>query len=184
MKKRFMSDMDEDELEVGLQLERNVEQENELEDDDEPVPLVQQLEMGPAHNLTSPSGEVWHNKPPLGGQRPARNIIRNRPGGPTPYSAARLHNEESAFSLIFDNEMVETIVYETNREGHLVAGVAFQPTTVVEMRAFLGLCILRGVYKGHMESIDELFHKQHGRSYLSKDNDFGTVQDTAASFEI
>ena len=48
--------------------------------------------------------------------------------------------------------MVDTLVFETNHEGLLVVGTTFQLTSVIEMRAYIG------VYKGLMESVDEFFN--------------------------
>ena len=159
-----VSDVDEDEREIQVPHDGGDEEEEDETSEEELAPLTQRLNLG---RLTSPNGEVWHEEPPRGGRRPARNILRNQPG-PTPYAAARLQNELSAFLLIFDNDMIETLVVETNREGHLKHGEAFQPTSIVEMRAYIGLCILRGVYKGHLESVDELFSEEHGRLIFRK----------------
>ena len=132
-----VSDIEEDELEIqGSQNDGEDESDttaNEEEEEIAPLNLAQRLNLG---TLTSPDGEIWQKEQPRGGRRPARNIIRNQPG-PTPFAAARLHDELSAFLLIFDNEMIETLVVETNREGYFKDGEAFQPTSVVEMRAYV-----------------------------------------------
>ena len=71
-------------------------------------------------------------------------VIRIRPGV-TSYAKARVHDELSAFKLIFDDAMMETIVAETNREGLRVNSDNWKMTSKIEMQAFLGLCIIRGV---------------------------------------
>lgn len=114
--------------------------------------------------LVSPSGQEWKRQPPSeSGQRPTRNIIRTRPGV-TSYAKARVHDELSAFKLIFDDAMVETIVAETNREGIRVSSDNWKTTSKAEVEAFLGLCILRGVYRGNMESLEELWSEENGRT--------------------
>lgn len=68
--------------------------------------------------------------------------------------------------------MIETLVVKTNREGHLKDRKAFQPTYLVEMRAYIDLCILRGVYKENLEIIDELFSEKHCRVFFHKTTTF------------
>ena len=117
--------------------------------------------------LRGPDGEQWTTKVPRRGQTPARNLIRHRPG-PTPFASAGIYDEESSFLLLFDKDMIDTLVFETNREGHSSLGEDFRKTNYEEMKAYIGLCILRCVYKGHIESIDELFSEEHGRRIFRK----------------
>lgn len=117
--------------------------------------------------LQSPGGQQWtREQPGPVGRRPAHNILRHR-SGITAYAAGRIADEMSAFNLLFDTDMVDTMIAETNREAERVKE-AWTPTTRTEMASFIGLCILRGVYKGHSESIDELWSAEHGRVIFAK----------------
>ena len=155
-----LSDMEEEELQPNL-----VEESEESDESEEEATLPRIEDR--IHEYRSPDGELWTTKAPRRGQTPARNLIRHRPG-PTPYASARVHDEESSFLQIFDKKMIDTLVFETNREGRAVRGEDFLRTNYEEMKAYIGLCILRSVYKGHLESIDELFDEEHGRSIFRK----------------
>jgi hypothetical protein len=64
--------------------------------------------------------------------------------------------------------MIETIVAESNRQGRRSRGDEFAPIDYTEMCAFLGLLILRGVYRAAGECVDELWSPSHGRPIFSK----------------
>lgn len=64
--------------------------------------------------------------------------------------------------------MIATIVVETNRQGRRTFGNGFKALDYAEMKAFIGLLILRGVYRAAGESTDELWSAKHGRSIFSK----------------
>jgi hypothetical protein len=123
------------------------------------------IELPTELQFISPSGEKWtcsqsSNK----GRYAAVNVLRKKPGI-TPFATARINeNQASAFNLIFDDCMKETIVYETNREGKRVKGEEWKPLTIVELDVFIGLIILRGAVKSNGESIDELWSPTIGRS--------------------
>ena len=65
--------------------------------------------------------------------------------------------------LLFDADLITTVLVETKREGRRVKGKDWKEVTQLEMKAFIGLCILRGVYRSHSETIDELWSEDHGR---------------------
>ena len=53
--------------------------------------------------------------------------------------------------------MFETIAAETNREERTECGENFRATSIAEINDFIRLCLLHGIHKGNMESIEKLF---------------------------
>ena len=119
--------------------------------------------------MTAPSGQKWTTRHPhLQGRERESNILRQRPGV-TPYAAQRLkENIISSFKILFDHSMLETIVFETNRQGRRMKGPEWKEIDNIELDAYIGLCILRGVYKSSNESVRELWKEETGRSIFGK----------------
>ena len=65
-------------------------------------------------------------------------------------------------------DMIETILIETNRQGQRKKGADYKVIDFAEMKAFIGLLILRGVYRAAGECTDELWSALHGRVIFSK----------------
>ena len=65
-------------------------------------------------------------------------------------------------------DMIETILIETNRQGRRKKGADYKVIDFAEMKAFIGLLILRGVYRAAGECTDELWSALHGRVIFSK----------------
>ena len=116
-------------------------------------------------SMTAPSGQKWTTQPPNPqGRMRASNIFRQRPGV-TCYAAQRINeNIISSFKILFDHSMLETILLETNRQGRRMKGPSWKDMDYTELDAYIGLCILRGVYKSSNESVRELWKKDTGRS--------------------
>jgi hypothetical protein len=119
-------------------------------------------------NFVSPSGEIWsQDPPPHQGRASSSNVLRSSQGV-TSYATQRIDTDvASAFKLIFDQDMMNTILFETNREGQRVKRSEWKSITKCELDAYFGLCILRGVYKSKSESIRELWHPERGRKIFS-----------------
>ena len=136
----------------------------DFSNDDEPPPLRRRIavDVNTSENLISPNGQQWSTIPPRsGGQRSSKNILRLRPGV-TAYATTRLSDEISAFELMFDSEMTETVKYETNRYGRKKL-TSWKELNKEELYSFYGLCILRGLYRAKGESLNELWSVVHGR---------------------
>lgn len=97
------------------------------------------------------------------------NVLRPAPGL-TAYTHQRLRDNPvlDSFLLFFSEDMIRTLVIETNRQGRRTIVAVFKPLTFVEMKAFLGLLILRGVYRAAGECAEELWSADHGRQIFSK----------------
>ena len=100
--------------------ERELQDDEEISssDEDSQAESLEISEGSGSNCFTSPSGDKWFiNAPPNTGRMPAHNVLTSRPGI-TAYAASRITEDPaSAFELIFDNDMMETILTETNRQG-------------------------------------------------------------------
>lgn len=105
-------------------------------------------------------GVEWKRNPPLQRQVRFANILREH-SGPTADARARVKTIRDSFDYIFTDEIINTIVENTNihalqcavqniEEGHELPN--FTETSAPEIRAFLGLLILWGVFQGHREA--------------------------------
>lgn len=144
----------------GSEADGDITSEDESIDDN--VEVVNQA------SLVSPSGEVWSPTPlPYQGRASSSNILRIRQGI-TSYATQRIDKDaSSAFKAIFDKDILDTIIYETNREGARIKGDKWKSLTNDELDAYIGLCILRGVYKSNGESVRELWNAERGRKIFS-----------------
>jgi hypothetical protein len=116
------------------------------------------------------TGERWASvAPPAVGRTNGCNVLRPAPGVTT-FAASRIRGDPilDSFFLIFSMEMERTILFETNRQATKISGETWQEIDTDEMLAFLGLILLRGVYKASGESVDELWSKEHGRQIFSQ----------------
>ncbi|XP_051913269.1 piggyBac transposable element-derived protein 4-like [Hippocampus zosterae] len=82
--------------------------------------------------------------------------------GPTLYACARLTSPESAFALFIDDEIVEQIVEMTNLQG-LRTSNRWSLLTPQELRAYIGLLLLAGVYRSRHEATSSLWGEKTGR---------------------
>lgn len=121
------------------------------------------------------AGARWQRRRPRpqAAQAPQRNIFRERPG-PNGVQARAATTPLDAFNLYMTDAMVHIVVVHTNEEGVRVTaeynaqnpgGLAkqFRQTTPTEIRAFIGLFIIRGVYRDYGIPRQDLWSEQHGR---------------------
>ncbi|XP_077385348.1 uncharacterized protein LOC144023587 [Festucalex cinctus] len=87
--------------------------------------------------------------------------------GPTLYATARISSPESALDLFFTEAILQRILQMTNLQGRRSV-TAWRVLTVEELRAYLGLVILAGVYKSQHESTKSLWKNDTGRPIFSK----------------
>ena len=68
--------------------------------------------------ITASSGDKWYVKTPaLAGRMNDVNVMTSQ-SGITAYAASRItHDPDSAFKLVFDQNMIATVLFETNRQG-------------------------------------------------------------------
>ncbi|CAF0947317.1 unnamed protein product [Rotaria sordida] len=101
------------------------------------------------------------------GQIPAANVMKKKPG-----STTKVQTILDAFKLFFTNEILDGIVFHTNRyaeqcfnqntrsrqASNTVSSKSrrWQPTDRVELEAFIGLLIQSGVNRSNHELLNDL----------------------------
>jgi hypothetical protein len=101
--------------------------------------------------------ETWCEEPPVARQCRAQNVIKTK-AGPTAFAKQRVSTESpllDCFLVMFTPAMIDTVVNCTNLEGRR-KNTEWNDVNAVEMKAFVGLLLLRGVYKASGESTEEL----------------------------
>nr|XP_033504757.1 piggyBac transposable element-derived protein 4-like [Epinephelus lanceolatus] len=123
------------------------------EDEEEPVE--------PESGWTGKNGEVWFptNTETTHFTLPTRGVTP----GPTCYAIVRVSNIESTFDLFFTEDMIELLVDMTNLQGRR-ALKSWTDVDAVDLRAYIGLLILAGVYRSKGESTRCLWDDRSGRA--------------------
>ncbi|XP_034060484.1 piggyBac transposable element-derived protein 4-like isoform X1 [Gymnodraco acuticeps] len=110
---------------------------------------------------TSKNGEIWSpsNNDTLRYIPAARGLVP----GPTRYAITIIDDVESSFNLFFTAEIISSIVDMTNLQGgRSVAN--WSDVDATDIRAYIGLLILAGVYKSKGESTRSLWVDHSGRA--------------------
>ena len=91
------------------------------------------------------SAETRSATAPIAGQGRQQNVVKGKPG-PTAYSKQRVRDDDplESYHVFFDEGMFDLLVRYTNIEGNRVKDNWIDMDRV-EMMAFVGLVILRGV---------------------------------------
>jgi len=102
------------------------------------------------------SAEKWSTIVPVTGQTRQQNVVKGKPG-PTGFAKQRVasDNPVESFHVFFDNDMFDLVVRFTNLEGGRVKP-GWRNVDRNEVQAFIGLVILRGLYKAAGEATREL----------------------------
>nr|XP_061796549.1 piggyBac transposable element-derived protein 4-like [Nerophis lumbriciformis] len=82
--------------------------------------------------------------------------------GPTKYAISRISSPITAFDLFFPDNIMDHILKMTNLQG-CRAITGWTKLTAQELRAYLGLLILAGMYRSRNESTLSLWDKDLGR---------------------
>ena len=124
--------------------------------------------------LVGRNGTVWQENPPNVGRRQPQNIIGQAPGIT---NAVNCTSPVEAFDFFITLTMIDLLVLETNREARrqVTAWNEINPDNPKtwlaldsnEMKAFIGLCILAGIYKSNHESVASLWSEKEGRPIFS-----------------
>ncbi|XP_064867074.1 piggyBac transposable element-derived protein 4-like [Oncorhynchus nerka] len=122
---------------------------------------------GQRETLLSKNGKIkWSSVAYRGPDRP--RAIR-RPGpvvtpGPTAYAASRALDIESTFRLFVTPAIERIIVDMTNLQGVRKYGDGWRPMDSTDLRAYVGLLILAGVYRSRGEAAASLWDAESGRT--------------------
>lgn len=106
----------------------------------------------------------YRSDPPLQQGRRASKDVLNLTPGPTRYATSRIDDELSTFQLFFTKDLEEIILINSNVEGNRVYGDKWKTIDCVELRAYIGLLLLAGVFKSCNESTESLWDSQKGRA--------------------
>ncbi|XP_062308098.1 piggyBac transposable element-derived protein 4-like [Osmerus eperlanus] len=93
-----------------------------------------------------------------------RDSTERTPRGPTAYAVSHAHDIVSAFLLFVTPQIERVILDVTNREGYLKHGEEWKAMDATDLRAYIGLLILAGVYKSRGEAAASLWDAQSGRA--------------------
>ncbi|XP_048855477.1 uncharacterized protein LOC125726490 [Brienomyrus brachyistius] len=96
------------------------------------------------------------------GRLPARHILRTPPG-PTRQCVSQAGDIISAFKAFLPRSIESIVVSMTNIEGRKRFTSSWVDMTTVELDAFIGVCILAGVFKSKGESVASLWESKFGR---------------------
>ncbi|XP_055770072.1 piggyBac transposable element-derived protein 4-like [Salvelinus fontinalis] len=117
--------------------------------------------------LLSKNGKIkWSSAAYRGPDRP-RAIRQPCPAvtpGPTAYAASRALDIESAFRLFVTPAIERIIVDMTNLQGVRKYGDGWRPMDSTDLRAYVGLLILAGVYRSRGEAAASLWDAESGRT--------------------
>ena len=138
---------------------KTTEQENSSEDDEDECAEDESLENENLHppisnckRILSRDGTVWENRPPnADGRTSRRNIIRTRPGTKQ-FIVSRVDAVLNVFKELWDHQNFESILRFTKTEALMLGNTKFF-VFKLELEAFFGLCLLRGVFKGRNEPL-------------------------------
>ncbi|XP_039648491.1 uncharacterized protein LOC120554009 [Perca fluviatilis] len=84
--------------------------------------------------------------------------------GPTEYATTRVRDILSTFDLLVTRRILEIAVTATNLEGPRKCGNDWKMTDATELRGYLGLLLLAGVYRSRNEALESLWHEESGRA--------------------
>lgn len=109
------------------------------------------------------NGEVWSptNAETTHFSLPARGVTP----GPTHYAVVRVDTIMSAFDLFLTTDMIELIVAMTNLNGRR-SQKNWTDVDSTELRAYVGLLILAGVFRSKGETTLSLWDERSGRAIL------------------
>lgn len=157
----LMEDIDSDEedfeeLEIaGVEVEEQSNSSDQEEDNSD-------VENPPSH-LQGNDGTIWRpeSRASSTGRTARKNIVQN-PGGAKRFILARANNPIDVFFELWGPTTFADICEKTIQEARLQRDKDFS-MSVEELKAFLGLSIIRGVLKGRSEPLSSFWSDNYGR---------------------
>ena len=121
-----------------------------------------------ATHLQSSFDDHWYlNEPASQGRKKSLNILTSK-SGVTAYATNQIAEDPcTAFDLIFDKNMMKTILVETNKQGKRISE-DWKLIRENKLRAYVGPCILRGVYRSRNQAVRQLWSPEFGSPIFSK----------------
>ncbi|XP_041850284.1 uncharacterized protein LOC121645717 [Melanotaenia boesemani] len=84
--------------------------------------------------------------------------------GPTDYARRRIHDIQSCLELFVTEEILQLVLGYTNLDGQRTDGEGWEDISMMELKAFIGLLILVGVYRSRDETTRSLWAEGTGRA--------------------
>lgn len=117
------------------------------------------------NNFLSKDGTLlWSSIPPTDRRRMLGAMKERSPQGPTRYAVARVSSIQAALELFLPDSVTQIVLDMTNKEGRRVYGTNWSDMDITDLRGYLGLLILAGVYRSSKEAVESLWHAEHGRA--------------------
>ena len=114
-------------------------------------------------------GTFWYKearRQPVGRQT-AANIMPTAPG-PTKYAIRNIATPADAFQLYMRSAIFKEVLNWTNKEGGNIYGTQWHDVSDSELKTFMGLSILAGVYKSRNEAVRQLWSLEDGRPIFNR----------------
>ncbi|XP_053171655.1 piggyBac transposable element-derived protein 4-like [Scomber japonicus] len=164
-------DVSEEEDVVEYNAERETSSSAEEEEGDADL-SAGRLEDRRGQRFLSKDGKVWSSVPHGRGEDDAPAARRDAPppplppvGGPTPYAVSNAHDIASTFALLITAEIEEIVLAMTNLQGVRKYGQEWKKgIDETDLRAYIGLLILAGVYRSRGEAAASLWDAESGRA--------------------
>ncbi len=153
----------------GSEFEDNISNMSDTEDDISASDDDDMFSLPASDVLHGKDGHVWSQKLPPKTKTPQRNLFLRIPG---PKGAAKnVSTPEDAWNLLINDDMIDTIVFHTNKEIELRRARYNNDcryvdlTNNVELRALIGLLYFAGCRKdGHL-NVDEMWGSYGSEMY-------------------
>ncbi|XP_053197121.1 piggyBac transposable element-derived protein 4-like [Scomber japonicus] len=113
-------------------------------------------------------GTVWSTIHPgghPGGRHQAQNVLTES-AGPTAFAKRNIEDAQSAFSCLLDQKMLHHVCKCTVAEAHRVEKNNQWDLTVRELKAFLALLFVRGVYNKNIE-MESFWSEEWGLAFFN-----------------
>ena len=113
--------------------------------------------------------EVWHSNPvtQATGRTPSCNIVR-QPCGPSRFAERSRDSIESCFTIYMRKNLLKVIRKWTNAEGKVVYENDWKEIDQLEIKKFIGLIILIGLYKSKHEYVAQLWNQEGGSPHFNQ----------------
>ena len=128
------------------------------------VPMADSTQQTNYEFLSTDGSQRWSKVPinPNTGRMRLQNVLNQSPG---PISAVlqRFDFVLGTFSCFITTEVLTKIAHYTNEEGQTQIPNSWVDVSVDELRKYLGLRLLSGVYSANKEAITALWNKETGK---------------------
>ena len=136
---------------------------DDTSEDEIAVPMADSTQQTNNEFLSTDGSQRWNKVPikPNTGQMRLQNVLNQSPG-PILAVVQRSDSVLGTFSCFVTTEMLTKIAHYTNEEGQTQIPNSWVDVSVDELRKYLGLQLLAGVYSANEDTITHLWNKETG----------------------